>query len=168
MERISASAVLSALADDERLRIFAGIATGGTSKAPAGAERKALARLLTAGLVEEHADGSLRVEGSVFRDALASLKPAAGGRFPANIARFFDERGRIERIPANAAPRHALLSFLVSEEFAADLPYSEAQVNHALRKYHEDYSMLRRYSVDLGLLRRSSDGAEYRRAPAGR
>jgi len=170
MGNISAAAVLSALSDQKRLRLFADFVIAGEGSAEAittTADRdtsKALARLLTVGLLIDGAEGSYAVNVSAFGAALASLRPAGSARYPEEIARYFDERGRIQQVPSGGEPRRALLTFVVAEEFAVDLEYSEAQVNHVFRKFHDDYSMLRRYSVDLKLLHRCNDGSRYRRA----
>jgi hypothetical protein len=78
---------------------------------------------------------------------------------PAQLARFF--RGeRLERIPARASDRSALLVHLAGL-FEPGREYSEADVNLVLARVHNDFATLRRYLIDAGLLAR--ENGRYRR-----
>lgn len=78
---------------------------------------------------------------------------------PAELARFF-RAGRLETIPAKAADRAAVLTY-VATLFERDRDYPEAEVSAILARLHNDFATLRRYLVDSGLLTR--DDGRYRR-----
>ena len=78
---------------------------------------------------------------------------------PPELARFF--RGdRLETIPARAADRLAVLTYLTGL-FEPGRDYAEADVNLILARVHRDHASLRRYLIDERLLTR--DHGTYRR-----
>ncbi|WP_328302257.1 DUF2087 domain-containing protein [Streptomyces sp. NBC_00435] len=80
------------------------------------------------------------------------------------VADLFTATGRLTAIPRKAARREQLLVHLTETLFAADLDYTEPEVNELLRTVHEDCAALRRYLVIAGYLTRTRDGSGYRRA----
>ncbi|RAJ75746.1 hypothetical protein K377_06221 [Streptomyces sp. PsTaAH-137] len=151
--------LFSALADPERLRLYARIVLDDLPprEADSPVARKHLGKLIAAGLVERDADGSLRAGTEVFRRAKAP-EPASG--VPRNLTGFF-AGGRLTAIPVRPAVRHQLLVHLTDTLFDADRSYSEREVNAALRTVHDDTAALRRYCVIDGLLVREKDGSDY-------
>ncbi|WP_372341410.1 DUF2087 domain-containing protein [Streptomyces sp. CC224E] len=152
--------LMSALADPERLRLYARIVLDELPprEADSPAARKHLGKLIAAGLVERLDDGSLRAGPEVFRRHRAP-EPATG--VPRHLTGFF-ARGRLTAIPVRPAVRHELLVHLTDTLFDADRTYSEREVNAALRTVHDDTAALRRYCVIDGLLVREKDGSDYR------
>jgi hypothetical protein len=61
--------------------------------------------------------------------------------------------GRIVSMPAKHRKRIVVLDYC-AQRFEPGVRYSEADVNDALRRLHDDYAMLRRYLVDYGMLDR--------------
>lgn len=118
---------------------------------------KALAALLESGLVEEDERDGLVAPDAIFRDLLAQQprrQPRTG------LDRFL-RLGRIERYPANASERRALLARIAGEVISPGEQLSERQVNERLLGYTDDVVLLRRYLVDLGLLQRTPSGSSY-------
>ncbi|MFJ9036483.1 DUF2087 domain-containing protein [Streptomyces sp. NPDC102406] len=152
--------LMSALADPERLRLYARIVLGelppGEADSPAA--RKHLGKLVAAGLVERLDDGSLRAGPEAFRRA-RTAEPATG--VPRHLTGFF-ARGRLTAIPVRPAVRHELLVHLTDTLFDTGRTYSEREINEALRTVHDDTAALRRYCVSDGLLVREEDGSDYR------
>lgn len=72
----------------------------------------------------------------------------------------FMEAGRIKQIPARRKKRRVVLQWL-AEHFRPAERYPEAQVNDILRRYHEDFALLRRLLVDEELMQRQA-GAYWR------
>jgi len=65
----------------------------------------------------------------------------------------FMEGGRLKQIPARWKKRRVVLRWL-AEHFRPAERYPEAQVNDILRRYHEDFALLRRLLVDEELMQR--------------
>ncbi|MFI7007856.1 DUF2087 domain-containing protein [Streptomyces sp. NPDC050145] len=152
--------LMSALADPERLKLYARIVLDDLppSEADSPTARRHLGKLLAAGLVERLDDGALRAGPEVFRRA-RTAESATG--VPRHLAGFF-ARGRLTAIPVRPTVRHDLLVHLTDTLFEADRTYSETEVNEALRTVHDDTAALRRYCVIDGLLVRAKDGSDYR------
>ncbi|MDG4859118.1 DUF2087 domain-containing protein [Streptomyces sp. T-3] len=157
--------LLAALADPERLKLYASIVRfGDAAEAPAGkAGQKHLARLVKAGLVEQLPNGSLKADADVFRKALAAAPKDDDGDVPQRLRPFFDQ-GRIRSLPMRPAVREEFLAHLTRTLFEEGRTYTEHEVNTAFRTVHDDTAMLRRYCVTGGLLVRERDGSSYRRA----
>ncbi|MFF9864567.1 DUF2087 domain-containing protein [Streptomyces sp. NPDC013953] len=79
------------------------------------------------------------------------------------VAALFSQ-GRLTAVPRKQARREQLLTHLAESLFERDRPYTEPEVNEALRTVHDDWSALRRHLVVAGLLVRTRDGARYLRA----
>lgn len=152
--------LMSALADPERLRLYARIVLEDLPprEADSPVARKHLGKLIGAGLVERLDDGSLRAGPEVFRRH-RTPEPTTG--VPRHLTGFFS-RGRLTAIPVRPAVRHELLVHLTGTLFDAERTYSEREVNEALRTVHDDTAALRRYCVTDGLLVRENDGSDYR------
>ncbi|MGA4848161.1 DUF2087 domain-containing protein [Streptomyces sp. G5(2025)] len=157
--------LLAALADPERLRLYARIVLDDLPprEADSPAARKHLGRLLATGLVERLPDGSLRADPAVFRRAPGAVD--AHPTVPRRLTGFFTH-GRLTAIPVRPVVRHELLLHLTDTLFDADRTYSEREVNDAFRTVHDDTAALRRYCVTGGLLERAADGSTYRRVHA--
>jgi hypothetical protein len=169
-----AATVLGLLADDDRLRAVAALALGAHTAAQvsetAGLDGRragrALARLAGAGLVEPDGDG-YRLASERFREALESLHgplpdPPDSGLGPEadKVLRPFLRDGRLTSIPASRTKRLVLLDALAAL-FEPGMTYTEAEVNKALVRFHDDVAALRRYLVDEQFLHRR-DGFYWR------
>ncbi|WP_243639458.1 DUF2087 domain-containing protein [Streptacidiphilus pinicola] len=158
----SLAPLASALADQERLRVFAqavlagaeGLDAGGFGKA-ANLERH-LARLAQAGLVEA-LDGRVYARPEAFTEAMRSPERSEAS----DVAQLFKD-GRLTEMPTRPARRLALLAHLTDRVFERGVSYTEPEVNIALKQYWDDCAALRRYLVENGFLTRSADGTSYR------
>lgn len=163
--------LVGALADETRLRAFAAVTLGADTGAEIAsrsglsrpAARRALARLVSAGLVRE--------EGAVFEAVPAAFAEAArrakdegeaAGPHSGDVAstpeqnevlRRFMRAGRVTAVPARPAQRHVLLDYLAGH-FTPGTRYPEKDVNALLGRYHADTATLRRLLVDEGFLER--------------
>ncbi|WP_035748707.1 DUF2087 domain-containing protein [Glycomyces sp. NRRL B-16210] len=165
--------IVKALADPERLRVFAeivlaepGIAVGELNERHPRAER-ALTRLFEAGLVIRD-DGKVRAAPNAFRDAAAAARDARPDAPPGvapEIAPLY-ANGRISARPVNRRTRVALLRDLAARHFAFDRVYTEREITDALATEYDDPLQLRRDLIDELLLERTDDGREYRRREA--
>ncbi|MYW66480.1 DUF2087 domain-containing protein [Streptomyces sp. SID8379] len=151
---------MSALADPERLRLYARVVLDDLPprEADSPVARKHLGKLIAAGLVRRGEDGSLSAGTEVFRRART---PEPATAVPRHLTGFF-ARGRLTTIPVRPAVRHELLVHLTDTLFDADRTYSEREVNEALRTVHDDTAALRRSCVSEGVLVRERDGSDYR------
>lgn len=169
------AAVCAALADPERLRVFGticrqadGIPVAEAQQAPAS--RKALARLLSSGLVQRDGDRYL-VRPDAFLQSLReteglSAGSGAGGSSTGTdgastaVAALFS-RGKLISMPRPGKLRTELLGWL-ADRFEAGRTYSEPDINRALEPLYADHVSLRRYLVDYGLLERDNYGSYWR------
>ena len=161
--------VCAALADRDRLRLFgticqdpAGMAVADLHLDPKG--RRALEKLLAAGLVERDGDRYV-VKPETFRQAVvdyhgdASVSVGVIGASERVAALF--SRGKLVSIPKPGELRTELLRFL-ADRFSRDRAYSEKEVRDLLRLVHSDDAALRRYMVDEGILSRDNLGTYWR------
>ncbi len=157
--------LLAALADPERLKLYASIVRFGDAAEAASGKtgQKHLARLIKAGLVEPLPDGTFKADAAVFQEALAAETQGEEQGVPKELRPFFAE-GRLRSVPMRAAVRHELLAYLVRTLFEENHPYTESEVNQRFTTVHTDTAMLRRYCVEGGLLQRTKDGASYQAA----
>ncbi len=163
-----AATILGLLCEDDRLRVVAALALG-AHRPPEVAARagmdvrragRALARLTSAGLVEQDGNG-YRLVRERFRDALDSIPrdeadpvPASGlGRQADRVLATFLRDGKLWSIPANRTKRLIVLDYLAGR-FELGEVFSERDVNETLREFHPDVAALRRYLVDEGFLDR--------------
>jgi hypothetical protein len=162
-------ALLAALANDARLRVFAHVLlAGGTTTVVAEAcglrdkdALKLLTRLESVGLVAK--DGSNWVaRPEVFREAVTDAVPEPAPEGPgaadpetAAVLRAFLPRGRLDQIPAARTKRLVVLDH-IARVFEPGVRYAEKDVNGLLEAFHPDYAALRRYLVDEGFLARDA------------
>jgi hypothetical protein len=165
--------IVKALADPERLRVFADIVLNdpGTSvtdlKTRHPHAEKALHRLFESGLVTRE-DGKVRAAPEAFRAAAAAAREARPDAPPGvspEVAHLYSN-GRITVRPVNRRTRVALLRDLASRHFEFDRVYTEQEVNEPLAAEFDDPLQLRRDLIDELLLERDLGGSEYRRREA--
>lgn len=167
-------ALIGALADDDRRKVFAAVELGAGSLDAVvdatgltrAAAVTALGRLVHLGVVVEGA-GTLAVLGAAFqaaaRQALARPRSTEHDDAPAALRAVlsaFVKDGRITALPAAAGRRTVLLDWLV-QDFEPGRRFTEQQVNAIIAKRHADTAALRRYLVDAGFLDRA-DGLYWR------
>ncbi|MFP5318634.1 MAG: DUF2087 domain-containing protein [Acidimicrobiia bacterium] len=163
-----AATVLGLLADDDRLRVVAALALDASDPADVAARAgldvrragRALARLTSAGLVEQEGSG-YRLVRERFRDALRSapsedaapaFESGLGPDADRVLASFLRD-GKLASIPVHRSKRLIVLDYLANR-FEVGLAFPEKEVNETLREFHPDVAALRRYLVDEGLLSR--------------
>lgn len=165
--------IVKALADPERLRVFAEIVLteSGSSvtdlKARHPRAEKALTRLFEAGLVTRE-DGKVRAAPDAFKDAAAAARaaaPAAPAGVSPEVAQLYSN-GRVAVMPVNRRTRVALLRDIAGRRFEFDRVYTEAEVTETLAAEYRDPLQMRRDMVDELLLERTLGGKEYRRREA--
>lgn len=127
-----------------------------------------LAKLRTAGIVKLRKEGQTHwyaldeealhklAQEVLSADSLARLAPPEGGdAWEQKVwQNFLTPDGRLKEIPAQRKKRDVILNRLVAE-FQRDRKYSEAEVNEALRRYHEDVATLRREFIMTHLMDRA-------------
>lgn len=165
----SAGAIVGALADDDRRKVFAALELGATTLEQItdvtglGSARggRAVGRLVDVGLVIGDS-GGLFVVGAAFRlaarEALARPRSAEHEGLPDEARRVMDAfvaEGRLRSIPAARAKRLVVLDWL-AQRFEPGRRYSEQMVNLILGQRHADTAALRRYMVDEGFLDRAA------------
>lgn len=165
--------IVKALADPERLRVFADIVVtdAGASVAELRERHpraeKALVRLFEAGLVKRE-EGLIRAAPEAFRAAAAAAREATPDAPPGTspeVAQLYSN-GRIRVMPVNRRTRVALLSDIARRRFEFDRVYTEAEITGTLAAEYHDPLQLRRDMVDELLLERTLGGKEYRRREA--
>jgi hypothetical protein len=165
--------IVKALADPERLRVFADLVLNETGTSVTDLKtrhphaEKALTRLFESGLVTRE-DGKVRAAPDAFKAAAAAAREAAPAAPPGvdpDVAHFYSN-GRITNLPVNRRTRVKLLRDLASRHFAFDRVYTEREVNEALAAEFDDPLQLRRDLIDELLLERNLGGSEYRRREA--
>lgn len=167
-------ALLAALADEGRLRVFAEVVrSAGTTPVVAASlglrEKdaiKLLSRLESVGLIEQQG-ATWMARPQVLRDAVAAASTGPepvdhGARDPATAAvlRAFLPHGRLERMPSARGKRLVVLDH-IAMVFEPGVHYAEKDVNVLLTAFHPDFASLRRHLVDEGFLTRES-GAYWR------
>jgi len=166
-------AIVKALADPERLRVFAAIvlAESGASVTELNASHpraeRALMRLFEAGLVVRE-DGRIRAEPDAFRAAAKAARAARPDAPPGvapEVAQLYSN-GQISVVPVNRRTRVALLRDLADRLFAFDRVYTEREITEALAAEYHDPLQLRRDMIDELFLERTEGGREYRRREA--
>ena len=155
--------VVAALANRDARAVWAQLIADGapaTGMSPAR-QRRALALLESVGLVRR-ADGVHEPVDTAFRELLAtsaSLQPRRAG-----VERFLRPDGRIDRFPAAADDRAALLAHIGDRVLADGETVTERELTERLTRFGDDPVTLRRYLVDAGILVRTRSGSEYARA----
>jgi hypothetical protein len=166
--------VCAALADPVRLRVFGaicreadGVRVADLQLEPRG--RKALARLLGAGMVQRAGDVYV-VRSETFLQALRAqqgAEPGEGGDAIAGatdrVAALFS-RGKLSSMPRAGRLRTELFESL-AKRFEHGRTYSESDIRRELEPVY-DHAELRRYLLDEGLIERDSHGSYWRPARA--
>ncbi len=173
--RSLAATVLGLLSDDDRLRVVAALALDAHDPADVAARAgmdvrragSALARLTSAGLVEQEGSGYRLVRErfdealeSIPRDAPTPVLESGLGREADRVLATFVRDGKLNSIPVNRTKRLIVLDY-VAGRFELGEVFSEKDVNETLRALHPDVAALRRYLVDEGFLDRR-DGFYWR------
>lgn len=161
-------AIVKALADPERLQVFARIALAGSDGlSTSQIDPKTLPRLLKSGLVRS-AEGRIRADPAAFQRAAKAAReahPDAPADVAPDLAALYSE-GRITERPVNRRTRVALLHDLAGRLFEFDRVYTEREITGALAAEYDDPLQLRRDMIDELLLERTEGGREYRRRQA--
>ncbi len=162
--------LLGALSDPERLAVAGALASRPATAGELASSlnlrpdriRRHLTKLTKVGLIAvDRARRTYRYEPDALRQAAQGITPArdAGLALGAvykeeeQVLRRHFRGGRLREIPAKHSKRLIILSRLALE-FDAGVRYTEQQVNHTLKRFHQDYAALRRYLVDEGFLSR--------------
>jgi hypothetical protein len=151
---MTAASVVRLLADPARLRVFAAVVLGARTPADVAAATGLSAREVTTAL-QKLQSGELLVNGMDVRDFRSLIEPEA----PADPLHPFVRGTRLVTVPASAARRRTVLLHVVTQAFEADKPYTEIEVNEALRVWCDggelDHVTIRRYLIDMDLLTRA-------------
>lgn len=168
-----AASLLGQLADRDRLTVFAAVVLGdrtvdqlvATTRLTGRVVARALARLQSAGLVEE-TDGAWTARLETLQEATragaaqGTDEHARADRETAVVLRAFIRNGRLMSIPTVRRKRLVVLDYL-ARVFEPGVRYSEKEVNASLRAFHDDVAALRRYLVDEGFLSREGGVGDY-------
>ncbi|HEY6357996.1 MAG TPA: DUF2087 domain-containing protein [Vicinamibacterales bacterium] len=133
---------------------------------------KHLRRLVDAGLVEElvtahHPVAYCLAPGADVADLDRAHEPKARRTAESEAAHVLANYlvdGRLKAIPASAKRKLPILVWLL-EQFEPARRYPEREVNALLKRYHEDYALLRRALIDLRFMFRA-DGYYWRNPDA--
>jgi len=79
--------------------------------------------------------------------------------FPFDTEAFFQKCVKNKNFPRNDFEKQAILLRLLKD--FEDRKYSEQEVNEAIKKYFEDYTLLRRELINFGYMQRNPLTAEY-------
>lgn len=108
-------------------------------------------------------DALNRTNQSVFAANLAKVPYEADGEvWEREILRNFLDGDRLTKIPDARRKRWVILKWL-TRRIAVDTPYTEAEINAAIKRHHPDAATLRREMVGYRMLERSK--GVYRRTP---
>ncbi len=161
----SAADLSGALAEPERLSVFAALALGAGTELEISAStglsgraiEAALRRLRGCGLVSGSERLTLHAEmfKHAARQAAAGQPDEFAGLAEAETLRLFVRRGRLLDMPADEDRRRIVLRYIAESCFAAGTRYAEPEVNDRLEPWRSDWATLRRYMIDLGVLHRS-------------
>ncbi|MBS3118633.1 DUF2087 domain-containing protein [Candidatus Woesearchaeota archaeon] len=80
--------------------------------------------------------------------------------FPFDTKKFFEKFVKHHNFPKNDFEKQAILLYLI-EKFKDSRKYLEQEVNEILKKYFEDYTLLRRELINFGYMQRDSTSGEY-------
>jgi hypothetical protein len=179
-------AFFKALADESRLKMIGLLATRETSgqelaallglKEPTVSHHLGILR--DRSLVRQRQDGnthwwSLDLDAlvalnrriSTREDASALAQGIEAGAWDRRVREnFLGPDGRLKEIPASRKKRWVILRFL-TEQFAPDRQYPEAELNEILKRHHWDSATLRREMVGYRMMAR--DHGIYWRLPEG-
>ena len=80
--------------------------------------------------------------------------------FPFDVNAFFEKCSKHNAFPSNDFEKQAILLRLLNE-FEDGKIYLEQEVNEKLKKYFEDYTLLRRELINFNYMRRNNVTGEY-------
>jgi hypothetical protein len=152
--------VVAALANREAREVWARLVLGEGGLPGNTRGARALILLEKAGLIRRERDGDYRPDDAVLRRLLAS---SAATR-PRGVERFLRPDGRIDRFPAGAADRAALLAHVAEASLPDGETVGERELTERLAEFADDPVTLRRRLVDAGLLARTPTGSAYSHA----
>ena len=81
-------------------------------------------------------------------------------KFPFDIEEFFKKCVKHKNFPRNDFEKQAVLLVLL-KEFEDNRKYKEQEVNEIIKKYFDDYTLLRRELINFGYMQRNSITGEY-------
>lgn len=76
------------------------------------------------------------------------------------IDKYFRD-GRLTVIPRKESVKQVIFSYLLNELYKENEMFSEKELNNFLRKYYDDFAILRRYMIDYKFLNRDNYGEHY-------
>ncbi|MBB4071967.1 DUF2087 domain-containing protein [Canibacter oris] len=149
--------IVALLANPQTRKVFARLLLG-ENFAVAASDLKAKQFVkLQAGLTDSAIiDAAGALNESVFAEMLAA-NPAKKRE---GIDKWVRE-GRIHRYPMNPAERRELLQWVARQVLKPGEVINEAEINHRLRQFDDDFPALRRYLIDFELVERTRTGTEY-------
>jgi hypothetical protein len=112
--------------------------------------------LVSSGLVEVRGDELIAGD-----RALRELLSAGATARPTGPERYLGADGRIDRYPAKASERHALLQHVAASVLSAGEVVPEPELNARLERFTADVAALRRFLVDAALVERTRSGSRY-------
>ena len=121
--------------------------------------KKILSALVDSGLLRLNEDGTVSDSEEVFH-AMLALHPTPV--VATGVSRFLRDE-RILQYPANTADRRELLVWVAGKALHPHETLDEREINERLKRFTEEYAVLRRYLVDADLLERTTSGTAYRR-----
>lgn len=71
------------------------------------------------------------------------------------------KNGRLTTLPKKESVKLIIFEYLANELYNESETFMEQELNHFLKKYYDDYAILRRYMVDYGFLNRDNYGKKY-------
>ena len=80
--------------------------------------------------------------------------------FNLDEGKFFDKCVKNQNLPRNDALKQVILKRLVGE-FEQGKKYGEQEVNEKIKKYFEDFALIRRELINFGYMQRDSLKGEY-------
>lgn len=81
-------------------------------------------------------------------------------KFPFDIDKFFEKNVKNKTFPRNDFEKQAILLKLI-EKFKDEIKYTEQEVNEMIKKFFEDYTLLRRELINYGYMQRNPTTGEY-------
>ena len=73
---------------------------------------------------------------------------------------FNENSGRLQNLP-NKEKKKVIVFQKIAENFEADRKYTEKEVNEIIKRFYDDYFIIRRSLVDFGYMKRTQDCREY-------
>lgn len=80
--------------------------------------------------------------------------------FPFDVEKFFNDCVKQKNFPKNNFQKQVILLTIV-RDFKDKKTYSEEQVNEIIKKYFEDYVLIRRELINFGYMMRNPENSNY-------